>query len=397
MGQGAFGASGDKIGTGMMRNAVSTRDAALEESKAPNLLRCASAARRGSRCSIRIPAAWRRLRAAAVFILLPMVACSDSTEAPSPGDLERAQTGQRWSLIVLPDTQCYVYRAPEILAAQIDWILEQRAARDIRFVAHVGDVVQHNSTEEWQRAKEIIGRLAGEVPYSLLPGNHDFGSGGTADRRSSQMDDFFSRDDLDTRESFGGSFEAGSIWNTFHYVPGTDWMIVSLEFGPRQRVLDWAGDTLSSHSDRRSIVVTHSFLYHDGSRYDREAKAEQRWNVGQYGIGADASDGQQIWDALVSPHANVRLVLSGHVLGDGVARLVSRGESGQPVHQLLANYQVTARECPQREDGGGYLRIMTFDERPGAPTRLEVSTYSPWRDAWLRDPEQQFSIELSPP
>ena len=52
------------------------------------------------------------------------------------------------------------------------------------------------------------------------------------------------------------------------------------------------------------------------------------------------NDGEQMWQEFIRKHENIFLVVSGHIGGDGLGRLTSKGEHGNPVHQLLANYQM---------------------------------------------------------
>jgi hypothetical protein len=99
------------------------------------------------------------------------------------------------------------------------------------------------------------------------------------------------------------------------------------------------------------------------------------------------NDGEEMFQALVRDFEQVELVVSGHVLNDGLGRLTSEQREGGLVHQILANYQ-------ERELGGaGYLRLMTFDE---TGSRVRVGTYSPYLDQWLTDPDNQFELTLDP-
>ena len=79
------------------------------------------------------------------------------------------------------------------------------------------------------------------------------------------------------------------------------------------------------------------------------------------------------------------------VLNDGAGYLLSTGEKGQKVHQILANYQA-AVEPRRAYGGGGFLRLMQF--HPDRKT-VQVRSYSPWFDAWLTEPDHQFAINLT--
>lgn len=69
-----------------------------------------------------------------------------------------------------------------------------------------------------------------------------------------------------------------------------------------------------------------------------------RWLPQKYGLGKDTGEnavnnGEQMWDKLVSKYPNILFVFSGHVLNGGVGTLVSIGEQGNKVYQMLANFQ----------------------------------------------------------
>jgi hypothetical protein len=141
--------------------------------------------------------------------------------------------------------------------------------------------------------------------------------------------------------------------------------------------------------------ITHAYLYADSTRYDWSTQGTaQRWNPHNYPLAAAGpgavSDGEDIWQRLVRPHANVRLVLNGHVLNDGTGYLASDRGEGRPVHQVLANYQGGVE--PERPYGGGaFLRLLQF--LPDRRT-VRVRSYSPWLDEWLTDADQQFEFVL---
>jgi len=43
-------------------------------------------------------------------------------------------------------------------------------------------------------------------------------------------------------------------------------IVICLEFGPRDTVLEWANKIVSEHKDRKAIVVTHNYMYSDDTR-----------------------------------------------------------------------------------------------------------------------------------
>ena len=303
-----------------------------------------------------------------------------------------------WTLVVLPDTQNMAKDFPAAFIRQTEWIVAHRVTHDIRFVVHEGDITNNNTAEQWANARAAMSRLsAAGVPYALLPGNHDLGPDGKSADRSTLLNDFFDADDY--RHSLAVDyFESGKMENSWHELdtPSGRLLVVALEFGPRDAVLEWAGQVIADRPAHWVIVVTHAHIYSDNSRYDFERYGrEQQWNPWAYPLAAQGAgainDGEQVWQKLIARHRNIRFVLNGHVLNDGAGYLVSEGEHGQPVHQLLANYQA-AVEPRRAYGGGGFLRLMQFAPDGSA---VQVKTYSPWFDEWLTEPEQQFTINLS--
>ncbi len=279
-------------------------------------------------------------------------------------------------LVLLPDTQSYAESYPEIFYAQTEWIAEHSA--EIAFVLHQGDITDDNNEKQWKVAEEALGKLDGKVNYALAAGNHDMGTGGSADIRDTGLfNRFFPYNKYSKQPAFGGAFEPGKMDNVYFLfrAGGIKWLVLSLEFGPRNQVLDWAAKVIREHPDHRVIINTHAYLYSDDTRMS-EARGH-KWLPQYYGVGKDTgqnavNNGEQIWKKLAGKYENVLLVFSGHVLNDGTGRLVSTGEQGNEVYQMLANYQ---RGVESSVNGGnGYLRIIGINTRDSL---ISVRTYSP--------------------
>ncbi len=341
---------------------------------------------------------FKPLVAGAACGALPGPLFSQHEELPHAGEVPAtpfdAPEGS-WTLAAFPDSQTLTRLRPEVFIRQAEWVAAHRKSHDIRFVVHLGDITDNNLPEQWRNAKKAMDVLkqAG-VPYSLLPGNHDLGEGGRCLDRSTLLNDHFSLDDYANSQSVV-CYEDGRLENTAHTfaTPHGDFLTVSLEFGPRNEVIEWADALVARYPDHFVIVATHAYLYSDDTRYDfPQHGARQHWNPNTYGVArlAPVNDGEAIWQKLLSRHANIRLMLSGHVLNDGAGRLVSDGKDGKTVHQLLSNYQGGVK--PDRPfHGGGFFRLMQF--LPDRKT-VRVKTYSPWLDQWLDDGQQQFEIAL---
>jgi hypothetical protein len=91
-----------------------------------------------------------------------------------------------------------------------------------------------------------------------------------------------------------------------------------------------------------------------------------------------------MWEKFVRRHDNIFMMVSGHVKGDGAGRLISRGDAGNPVYQMLSNYQML-------ENGGnGWLRILRFSPQE---EKIYITTYSPTLKQIDERPDQTFVID----
>jgi len=271
-----------------------------------------------------------------------------------------------FSIAFLPDTQEYSAGYPDLFRAQTRWIANNQARYNIRAVLHAGDVVDRNEPDQWANADSAIRLLDDtEVPYLLAIGNHDYDSKGDADRLATSFNAAFPTERY-TRHAWwqGGFFEPGHTENTYCLLPGPgqDYLLLNLEFGPRQAVIDWAHDLLNSHARHRAILLTHSYLYIDGTW----VSDGHRHNPKLYALGPTANDGADLWHKLVSRRDNIHLVLCGHHVGGHLAYRCDRSQAGTAVHQLFANWQ-------QADNGGnGWMHLLTI-----APQAARVQTFSP--------------------
>jgi len=328
---------------------------------------------------------------AAALISLSCLALACSAEAASLPVAVRARAAAgsgSFAVVVLPDTQYYAAEHPEILEAQARWIVEERSAGEIALVIHEGDLVDGDEPRQWERAARSLHELDGLVPYILSVGNHDYHRDGPFVTRRTLVNDYFSAATSAPGLGPSGTFEPGRIENSFQVVEprGRPWLILSLEFGPRGAVLEWADAVAKDYADHPAIVVTHAYLDAHSTRFDHVLRPEQPWSPRAYLAEAqpdDVNDGEEIWQKLIVRNDNILFVLCGHDLGDGVGRLTSKRPDGTKVEQLLANYQTGPL------GGSGYLRLMRFfPDRH----RVAVETYSPFLDRFKTGPENQFEL-----
>lgn len=312
------------------------------------------------------------------FLLLILASCS-------PG----VHTAR---FVLLPDTQTYAEKYPEVLDSQINYILKEK--KNIHLVLQQGDLTQNNNDKEWMIIKDAFSKLDNKVPYVLAAGNHDMGSGAGkfADVRNSTLfNQYFPFSRMSNLPAFSGVFEQNKLDNAYYVIKTgkIKWLVLTLEFGPRNAVLDWANKTIREHKNHTVIINTHAYMYSDSTRQG----FGDNWRPQAYGVGKDkgdssVNDGEQIWEKLVSKNTNVRFVFSGHVLNSGVGTLVSINNEGYPVYQMLANYQEGVKGSVK--GGNGWLRILDLDYKKKT---LTVKTYSPYINEYKNDAGHQFTIK----
>jgi len=322
---------------------------------------------------------WRKATISVLALwLLTAAAVGQTMKIEKPPEF----TPGSWTLVLLPDTQVYAEKYPGLFTLQTHWIAENKEKYNIRYVLHLGDVTEHGAEREWDRARLAMNELDGKVPYAVVPGNHDYHA--LADRRT-RLNEYFPLSKYKAWPTFGGAMN-DDMCNTYHLFSagGTDWIVLALEWAPRDETVAWANEVLPKYPQRKAILVTHAYLSSDGARYDFAKKEKsQSASPHSYPSNSSANDGEELWQKLVRKN-NVALVVCGHT-GDGRGFLTSQNEKGKKAHQMLVDYQ------GRNLGGEGYLRILEF--QPDGKT-VQVKSYSPLHDGYLPDPGSQFRFEM---
>lgn len=306
----------------------------------------------------------RTLNLAMVCLLLVLTIVGPSTAAP-------------FTVVVLPDTQNYSEFYPEIYDAQTQWIADNRRRLNIRFVSHVGDIVNTASDQQqWVNALNSMLILDDHgIPYGTAQGNHDRG-------RSTNEYVFppgwdIRPEDRDYLAHFGPWFYLDEPWyqgaspsGASNYqiitVDGRRFLFLHLEIDKYIEEVAWAQDVLNAHPNVPTVLVTHRYLFDVrvfGARFNRLFSEV---------IGGEPPPGalsaNQLWNFFVQHNTQIFMVLCGHF--DGEYRQVSLNAAGLPVYEILTDYQSFSPN-----GGDGWLRYMIFD--PDA-SRIVGLTYSPW-------------------
>ena len=150
-------------------------------------------------------------------------------------------------------------------------------------------------------------------------------------------------------------------------------MVINLEFAPRDEALEWAAGVVKRHPDHRVIVATHCYMRPKG----RDTGCATSYSVA-------GNSGEQIWQKFIRKQPNVFLVVSGHVLGVGLQ--TSTNDAGGKVLEMLTDYQGLPN------GGDGWLRSLQFVP---AENKIHVKTYSPVLDQYNKSPKESFSLDYN--
>jgi len=328
----------------------------------------------------------------------------------------RLSDEKSFSMIVLPDPQSYIkFDANQpLFELQLAWIANSLEKLNIKNVLCTGDLVEQNeiripdgvngnqtSNEQWTAVSRAFERLDDKVPYVVCTGNHDYGYKASENRNSHFPDFFPSERNSCWRTSLvatcNNHLGIPTLENAAYEVNSDTWgklLILSLEFAPRTEVLEWAKalSADSKYKNHKVIILTHSFLSQKGEHIKMEG----------YKV-SPANYGEVIWQKLIYPSHNIRLVVCGHecLIGDyknQVSFRIDKNVAGKNVAQMMFNAQ-TADGQWHGNGGDCWLRILEF--LPDGKT-IKVRTFSPLfaispitaDKAWRTSEWDQFDIIL---
>jgi len=308
------------------------------------------------------------LLAVSAFGVTSFAAISDSSFIASPEKSLVKGVDYEYSFAVLGDTQCIsladAKNGTAYTKQMFNWIKDNKESKNIQYVLGLGDITNtYKSSDtyynaEWNVAKSSYAILeeAG-IPYSLVRGNHDISSG--MNNAFGLGSDYYASvmklsEEFDSSErSMGGFFYeyynestgAFKIENSYRKlnVGEENWMIVTLDWAPSEEVLEWLGVILEENYDYKTIITLHQFLQKDGAIIDDPEGTLPHENIGSASWGEVTTGGtvhpRVLWNEVLRKHANVEMILSGHVPVDDIVRTQYMGDNGNTVTCMLIDPQ----------------------------------------------------------
>jgi hypothetical protein len=292
--------------------------------------------------------------------------------------ISHTAVAQKFIIAILPDTQCEINYNPAMFTSQLHWLAEKKDSLNLPIVLHVGDVVDFNNKEQYERAStgfEILDRA--KIPYVISLGNHDTdavgeNSGKAAPgnvnanlRTTERFNTYFPVERFSAQK---GRYLKNRSDNAYYIFKagGLNWLVLSLEFCSRQEPVTWAGTIISKYPKYNIIILTHYHLNGKGI-------------IGLDNAGYGNLSPQMVYDQLIKQYANVRLVLCGHTGSSAFREDV--GINGNHIYQILQDYQ-------GEDNGGGFIRLLEIDPEKGT---IMAKMFSPFYKLTKND-YSQFSF-----
>ena len=260
-----------------------------------------------------------------------------------------------FTFVAIPDTQYYSSLNPDTFYSETQWIVNHRASNNIAFVAHEGDLTDYDDLNQWSVATTAMYALdntSPRLPWGTSMGNHD---------DPYHYDAFFGPSRFAGQSWYGGSYSHSSYQK--FWAGGRHYLVLNLEYLAGSDVQSWAQSVISTNPGMPTIVNTHAYL-----------------NIGERNYWANS-----LWSHLIRPNSQIFAVLCGHIGDEGEYRQTSLNAAGQPVFELLADYQ-------DDTSSNGYLRLLEFDE---ANSVIHVQTYAPNTNVYKTGSSSQFDLPIN--
>ncbi len=297
-----------------------------------------------------------------------------------------------FSFMAIGDTQIVTRYDANGLTKIYDYVVNNVEAKKVKHVMGLGDITDADKDWEWERAKNQIARMDGVVPYSIIRGNHDIYSTqfvGTDNKRSlnkeSTFDKLYGKADSVYAQQYAKQYtycyeyegegkENFKARNTVHFFSSEkrDYMVVALDYGPNDDILNWAGEIIANHPYHNVIITTHNYLNTDGTTADKGEGTVPSRDYKNEGV----NDGNEMWEKLISKHSNIVLVLSGHKPCDQLVMNQREGVNGNTVTEFLIDPQGM-----DVDDSKGMVATFYVDENG---EDITVEWYSTIKNAYYK-------------
>lgn len=246
-----------------------------------------------------------------------------------------------YSFAVIPDPQLVTNHRRDKIDCLGDYLLKMYETQKLSLAMCVGDNADCSGhwDEELGAITSQFDRLEGKVKYTTVPGNHDYTNNCKESRDLSWYNKYFSPERVKNYSYFGGLYNESETQNSYYLFTesGVDYLIMCLEFGPDDSVIEWANEIVSLYPNRRVIVTTHGYIDADGeflSSKKLHCPSAYPWNDV-----VETNNGDEMYDKFVKKHENIFMVLCGHIPTDDIILREDVGEKGNVIPTFLIDGQ----------------------------------------------------------
>lgn len=297
-----------------------------------------------------------------------------------------------YHFFIVPDTQNLAKHHPAIFMNMTKAIVEYQREHPLDAVIQLGDIVDGGgfATHEFDIADNCLAVIdEAEIPLLLAAGNHDYDSPIGIDiihpnpeeegRSLTVYNEYFGMNRLENKEWYVQSYEPEQTENSCYSIGNM--MILLLEYGPRDEVLHWAQQMVEKNPEKKFIIITHSYMYHDGER----TSGHSDHNPIHSPETADGNDGEMIWQKFIKHHANIIAVFSGHHVPKNASYRVDEAVHHNKIVQSFQNWQ------EEEYGGAGRMRLVQYDETRNI---ISAKVFNPLTKEFEAGTNYEFSIEL---
>jgi len=296
-------------------------------------------------------------------------------------DVNLLSKPDNYNFVFIPDTQYFMQykRGTDggslLTSTMFEWIRDNKSKYNIFGVSHVGDITENNSTPrsdpEWAAASISFNILDNaKVPYTVLPGNHDYRPNFLAtfpeSRNTGKGYEFHTSitpiyDPVAERNYNGAGYSSYMIVNggSYNYLilstggPNSGSSNIGSTSGAQGNELNWCRAVLRTYSDLPTIILEHT-------------------------------SGNTVVNNLVTPFSQVFMHVWGHLSG---SYAVWKSAGNNPGYwDIQIDYQSDVY------GGNGWLDMFEFDETSG---KITIHTFSPWVEKKLIESAKPTSSWLN--
>lgn len=309
-----------------------------------------------------------------------------------------------FTFVQVPDTQDASRNCGSLFENWIEYIADQKEARNIQMVMSPGDVVEgdggHPNTYtqgQFSRAKTAYDQLVSAgVSFSLSPANHDLDSATDPSRDTTSWDATFPLSYFSSQPGYGGSYNSESHNMYFlKTLGGKQFMFLIMEMCPRDAVITWASNAISSVDPDYVILGTHIWLNPVGERDDGTNKAGSGGGPCYHyfdGPGATCNSGDEVYAALHAVYPSKMILTIGQHHTRGQPTELPTGAMASWRVDVESGYNINQAACNFQSGGCNDQAFLRFYEINVAAGTIEATTYNPSTTESLTNSDNEFSF-----